>query len=92
MSPEVAAHFIAASVAEQEALLAELPRRRAIMRALRLVSGGCELGVGDIDSCDLAFRTEYNRALDDVKEEKKHQERAAAALLARERLAGRIPT
>ena len=83
-----------ASVAEQESQATEAPRRRAVLSALRRALSGEEASVLDFDTILPENVAAYRQALDDVRSEVTCDGRiirAAAAILALERLRGKAP-
>ena len=83
-----------ASIAEQEAQAIEAPRRRAILKALQAAFRGRELSLLDFDTTLPENIVAYRQALDDVRSEVAcggRVIRAAAAILALERLRGKAP-
>lgn len=83
-----------ASVGEQESRAAEAPRRLAILKALKAAFHGRELSTLDFDTTLPENIAAYRRALDDVRSEFECNGRvirAAAAILALERLRGKAP-
>jgi len=83
--------WLQASVLEQDLIDRDRAGRAEIAEAISRAERGDELSILDIDLDDVTQRTEYDRALIDVQEERARRDRAAASLLAVKRLRGKAP-
>ena len=83
--------FLAASIAEQEQMAQEAAKRDSVRRAMTRAATGDELLFADLDLTRPEVRRLFIEAQEDIRGERERQERAAAAMLALERLRGKAP-